>query len=184
MSSITIPFIEGLKQKWRTLLSSTVTLDSEVSDGSILGQILAVSDVSDFDRTNHSLEALATMGRDDTSYLEEGTTGTPTMTNITSSGTWTQIDASLSADRSLCLVCVGVTDPNNSCEIVIEIGTGAASSETAIFRASFIVSDDRSTYLFPVLPQIPLPSDTRISGRFSKSYPNETVWVGLVFTEL
>lgn len=56
---IFFPYLNDLWLFFRKLAKATATLDAEVVDGSILGQMLAKSDVTAFDRTTDSLEGIA-----------------------------------------------------------------------------------------------------------------------------
>lgn len=77
-------YIDEIQQLTRTALSGDI--DADVVDGSILGFLLAKSDVSDFDRTKHSLEKIGDEVYETEHHLHNrerwfGKKGTPTGTD-------------------------------------------------------------------------------------------------------
>ncbi|OPL13105.1 MAG: hypothetical protein AVO39_11065 [delta proteobacterium MLS_D] len=162
--------IESILQYWRKSFSNTVTLDSVVADGSILGQTLAVSDVSDFGRGNHSLEALATLGHSNAEFVEDGSITSINFYGSLSFCPWTQLIASLSADLYLAHIVITNPQPTSDQRAVIELGTGAASSETTFFRTSYFqLFGVIECMIIPVLPRRKIASGTRLSARGSRS---------------
>ncbi len=110
-------------------------------------------------------------------------TGTPDITQVDTSasdntfGSWVELDASASADSWICAITVNIGGAQaNDCNIVVEIGTGTATSEATKIRFSFRFEYDGSVgskmpIVYPVIVPIKVASGTRIAARASASDP-------------
>lgn len=103
--------------------------------------------------------------------VQDGNTGAPSLVSIQAPvnantfGSWTELDASTSADSWIAGFTIGGLDASPIC---IEIGTGAALSEAAKIRFSFYSIGGDQMYI-PLPIPIKVASGTRIAARASKS---------------
>lgn len=134
-----------------------------------------------WDQDTDSLEALAeaigaigpTAGTTDSGVIVEvGDTGVPSVISFNSSGTanafgsWHTVDPSISADSYICSL---VYSPNHAYwgGICVEVGVGAAGSESTIIRFSYWCYNCCSSFVFPVIVPIKVAAGTRIAIRVS-----------------
>jgi hypothetical protein len=141
---------------------------------------------STYDRSTDSLEAISenvTAGRYSTGTIVEDTsTGTPKVVDVTSSasantfGSWTEIDASLAANSYIFSVIVGFGDDDSLATVhTVEIGTGA--SPTTIIRFSFAQEYKSRVgmyvpFQFCIPKAIYVVAGTAISARLSDNEAN------------
>lgn len=122
--------------------------------------------------------------------VEDGTSGTPNVVTLTASGSantfgsWTQLDASVSADSYIASIIVYPTSATTIADFCIEIGTGA--SPATKIRFSFKTANLTSVgYRMPFVYSLPIPirvaSGTKISGRFSTDAGGDACTIGIQY---
>jgi len=181
--------VSGIISKIKIMASANMTgaLDANVTDTSILGTIISISDVSTFNRTTDSPEAIRNRidappvslysGTVTGTIVEDGATGAPCQASVASStsadifGAWTQIDAAASADSWICswsdIISEDIVTP-----VVLEIGTGAGASEVTKMRWSYTIDNlsadsNLQTRVFTLPIPIKVASGVRIAARAS-----------------